>query len=49
MSTEINKNIKWSNRDDVKKRRSKLTSSIIKTSLNSIINSFVNAVKNKHT
>jgi hypothetical protein len=48
MSTEINKNIKFSSKLDIKKRRQKISSTEVKNALNSIVNSFVNAVKNKH-
>lgn len=49
MATEINKNKKWTNIDDVKKRRRKVLNETSLNNIKSIVNLFVSAVKTKHT
>ena len=49
MTTEINKNKKWTNIDDVKKRRRKVLNETSLNDIKSIVNLFVSAVKTKHT
>ena len=49
MTTEINKNKKWTNIDDVKKRRRKVLNETSLNNIKSIVNLFVSAVKTKHT
>lgn len=49
MATEINKNKKWNNIDDVKKRRRKVLNETSLNNIKSIVNLFVSAVKTKHT
>ena len=49
MATEINKNKKWTNIDDVKKRRRKVLNETSLNNIKSIVNLFVSAIKTKHT
>jgi|LakMenEpi03Aug12_release.lakeMendotaPanAssembly.Ray.scaffolds.fasta_scaffold1561111_2 hypothetical protein len=49
MATEINKNKKWFNKNDIKKRRRKVSNEPTINNIKSIINLFVSAVKTKHT
>ena len=49
MATEINKNKKWTNIEDVKKRRRKVLNETSLNNIKSIVNLFVSAVKTKHT
>jgi hypothetical protein len=49
MATEINKNKKWSNPDDVKKRRKKNINETTISNIKSIMNLFIGAIKTKHT
>jgi hypothetical protein len=49
MSTEINKNKKWTNRADIKKRSKKVINETSKNDIKSIIVSFVNALIKKHS
>lgn len=48
MSTEVNKNKKWTNKSDVKRRRKKVINEINISSIASSINLFVNSLKAKH-
>lgn len=48
MATEINKNKKWTNKLDVKKRRKKITEQSVINNVQSIMNNFISAVKIKH-
>ena len=49
MATEINKNKKCTNIDDVKKRRRKVSNETPLNNIKSIVNLFVSAIKTKHT
>jgi hypothetical protein len=49
MSTEINKNKKFTNRNDIKKRSKKVTDNTSKNDMKSIVVSFVNALIQKHS
>jgi len=49
MSTEINKNKKWTNKNDIKKRSKKVTDETSKNGMKSIVVSFVNALIQKHS
>jgi|688.fasta_scaffold1102917_2 hypothetical protein len=49
MSTEINKNKKWTNRADIKKRSKKVTNEVTKNDIKSIVSSFVTALIQKHS
>lgn len=49
MATEINKNKKWTNIDDVKKRRRKVLNETSLNNIKSIVNLFVSAIKTKHS
>ena len=48
MKTEINKNIKWNSKIDVLNRKNKVLSSTIKLNLNTLMSTFINAIKSKH-
>jgi hypothetical protein len=49
MSTEINKNKKFTNRNDIKKRSKKVTNEATKNDIKSIVSSFVTALIQKHS
>jgi hypothetical protein len=49
MSTEINKNKKFTNRNDIKKRSKKVINETSKNDIKSIVSSFVTALKQKHS
>lgn len=48
MATETNKNKKWTNKLDVIRRRKKITEQTTINSVQSILASFISAVKVKH-
>jgi hypothetical protein len=48
MATEVNKNKKWTNKSDIKKRRKKVANEISISSIASIISLYVASVKAKH-
>jgi hypothetical protein len=49
MSTEINKNKKWTNKEDIKKRSKKVTNEATRNDIKSIVSSFVTALLVKHS
>jgi hypothetical protein len=49
MATEINKNKKWSNPSDIKKRKRKVINETTNNGIKSIVGLFISAVKTKHT
>lgn len=48
MATENNKNKNWNSPNQFKRRRKKVTDNSKKIQLNTIINQFIVALKNKH-
>ena len=49
MATEINKNKKWDNQSEIKKRKRKVSNTSTINGIKSIVNLFISAVKTKHT
>jgi hypothetical protein len=49
MSTEINKNKKFTNKNDIKKRSKKVVNETSKNDIKSIVESFVTALIQKHS
>jgi|688.fasta_scaffold213734_3 hypothetical protein len=47
-TTTNNKNKVWTSQEQFKRRRKKVTESVKKTALNTIVNQFVSALKAKH-
>ena len=48
MATEVNKNKKWNNIEDIKKRRKKSTNETTINGIKSVVNLFLSALKAKH-
>jgi len=48
MATENNKNKTWNSAEEFKRRRKKVTEQPKKIQLNTIVNQFITALKNKH-
>jgi len=48
MATQINKNKTWNSSEEFKRRRKKVTEQSKKIQLNTIVNQFITALKNKH-
>jgi predicted Holliday junction resolvase-like endonuclease len=48
MTTELNKNRKWSSREDFTKRSKKITEESVKNSIKSVIGLMTAAIKAKH-
>lgn len=49
MATEINKNKKWTSIQEIKKRRRKVSNQSDINDIKSLVNTFISAVKFKHT